>query len=654
MKTRSKRFFGLVLVAALFLSNNIGSYAHIIGETSTDQSKIEASDFYYEEQIEEQVADPVEPDSSNESPDEDLVVDPTVTKSIVTEDGSDGFVSEEGRNDLEIFDNEDDSDLLVDEDDFEDFEDFENSDDLDDQESLDDLDISDDEEDEDDPVDPKSPVTLSKVINGVTVEVTGEKGLLGDATKLSVAELNASESLSYLEALRQANGEVLGQHRIYDIVLLDESDNKVQPNGQVEVNFVNLPFAETAEVLVYNFDSDAEIERENNRTGAARSNIDQQKFSKNFSSRNMYAKKHRRNVSFKTNHFSIYAVGTYKLAEYQFYIADSLVTTQIMKNGESLFEPAVPTKIEHKKFIGWYIEGEDSPLEFGSPISVSGDAGTSNDIIKVEARYTDVVYVYFVYKDNIIHTKEVAPGATTSDEGINLVVAEPGWAFAHWSLEKQDESLGTTKPAFDFNSQIDDDTFLYANMVMGSRINFNSQGGSQQLPLYVATGTQVGTLPTPERVGYNFSGWNTKPDGTGVAYTANSTILPEHTDEQGNLDLYAIWNGKQVSYSLVYWQENADDTDYTYKETVNKTGIAGTQAVVAANDRKIDRYPYFSYDHYDTNTTIKGDGSTVVNIYYSRNAYTVRFNLNRASSTLTMVVDGVETTYNNSTSAGQQ
>jgi uncharacterized repeat protein (TIGR02543 family)/LPXTG-motif cell wall-anchored protein len=51
--------------------------------------------------------------------------------------------------------------------------------------------------------------------------------------------------------------------------------------------------------------------------------------------------------------------------------------------------------------------------------------------------------------------------------------------------------------------------------------------------------TVAGSLTTPgiSKSGFTFAGWNTRADGTGVAYSPGSTILPV-----ANTTLYAVWN----------------------------------------------------------------------------------------------------------------
>ena len=86
-----------------------------------------------------------------------------------------------------------------------------------------------------------------------------------------------------------------------------------------------------------------------------------------------------------------------------------------------------------------------------------------------------------------------------------------------------------------------------------------------------------------------------------------------------SMTLTAHWTPKQVSYTVIHWWENADDDGYSFHESENKTGLTGTEANAKAK----------SYDGFTaqpvTKKIIKGDGSTIVSVYYKRNMYDVKF-----------------------------
>ena len=138
-------------------------------------------------------------------------------------------------------------------------------------------------------------------------------------------------------------------------------------------------------------------------------------------------------------------------------------------------------------------------------------------------------------------------------------------------------------------------------------MNFDLDGGYGVEPIYARYGAPISVV-TPTKPGYSFNGWNPELPATmpvdGGTYTAKWTV--------GN-----------AKYVVQYWQENANDDGYSYVEKVDKTGTVGT-TVNGSNDKSYQGFTY-NNEKTDKNVTIKGDGSTVVNVYYDRNVYTVTF-----------------------------
>ena len=85
------------------------------------------------------------------------------------------------------------------------------------------------------------------------------------------------------------------------------------------------------------------------------------------------------------------------------------------------------------------------------------------------------------------------------------------------------------------------------------------------------------------------------------------------------MTLKAHWKATKVSYTVIHWWENADDDEYSFQESENKTGLTGTEA-----NAKAKSYEGFTAQPV-TKKTIKGDGSTIVSVYYKRNIYKVEF-----------------------------
>lgn len=160
-------------------------------------------------------------------------------------------------------------------------------------------------------------------------------------------------------------------------------------------------------------------------------------------------------------------------------------------------------------------------------------------------------------------------------------------------------------------------------------MKFDLSGGFGVDPLYIRYGAPVGFIPTPTRPGYDFDHWQLN----GV-----DTEIPE-TMPAENQTYKAVWsNPKSVNYTVVYWRENADDTNYSIWGSVTRQAVAGT-TVSGSDDiptsvtnatidgATVNERPYFTYNDALTNknVVVNGDGSTTVHVYYTRNSYTIYF-----------------------------
>lgn len=142
-------------------------------------------------------------------------------------------------------------------------------------------------------------------------------------------------------------------------------------------------------------------------------------------------------------------------------------------------------------------------------------------------------------------------------------------------------------------------------------VSFDANGGSYVSSIFdVKHGAKVAAPAEPTRAGYTFAGWLN-------GETAFDFI---NTPVTGNLTLTAKWGPKLVNYTVVYWQENADDDGYSYVETATKQGYAGSEATFDEKD-----YAHFVVSENSDYKLISGDGSTILNVYYDREEYTLTF-----------------------------
>lgn len=190
---------------------------------------------------------------------------------------------------------------------------------------------------------------------------------------------------------------------------------------------------------------------------------------------------------------------------------------------------------------------------------------------------------------------ETKTGYTESEVGAGLAKSYEGFTALLYDT--------TTRIAADGSTEVE--IYYDRNYYL---LSLDLDGGWGADPIYARYGAVIG-LSSPTKPGYTFGGWNpTAP-----------TNMPAK-----NQTLTANWTASNVEYRVQYWQENANDSGYSYVESQTVTAKAG--AVVSGETYENSKsYNGFTYHHADTNVTVAGDGSTVVNVYFNRNLYTVTF-----------------------------
>lgn len=293
---------------------------------------------------------------------------------------------------------------------------------------------------------------------------------------------------------------------------------------------------------------------------------------------------------------------------YEFYNGSSStpISTQIVKEGDTLYQPATPTTEEGKVFIGWYDEN-------GDPFTGFGTVGTiaKNDTIKLYAKIEDGYYVFFMdNKGTVIDTKTGKTGAEIKFDDVSFPV-EADQAITGWYTDKDcTESAGTSVTIGAKN------IYLYAKVENGHWITFDSVGGSYVEPKFFKTGANTEEPNDPAKPGYAFAGWYNGD----TEYTFGSALTESIT-------LKAKWTAKDgVPYTVIHWQENANDDGYSFAESEQLTGTPG-QLTEDAVDKSYEGFT-LNQDKTDEQKTIAGNGSTIVNVYYKRNVYKVIFATN--------------------------
>jgi len=123
------------------------------------------------------------------------------------------------------------------------------------------------------------------------------------------------------------------------------------------------------------------------------------------------------------------------------------------------------------------------------------------------------------------------------------------------------------------NCDLTSATTLYANWTASTvTLTLNPDGGTvTPTSITVNSGSTLGTLPTPTRTGYTFTGWFNRQNSGGTQYTANSIL-------NANATAYARWTA--TSYNITY---NVNGGSTVQNRTYTITSNAITLPVTTRN-----------------------------------------------------------------------
>lgn len=287
---------------------------------------------------------------------------------------------------------------------------------------------------------------------------------------------------------------------------------------------------------------------------------------------------------------------------YNFYVGENLYRTQTLKSGDKLLNPGVPAG--EGEFLGWYVNAD--ALSFGVKTF------SSSATIKVNAMFRGVNFFYFMSSTVdtavVVATKILYEDDAAITDFSDVVVPLGGdYGVTGWYADKE---LTTPVTKLSYDAANTAPVPLYPKIEKGFWITFDSNGGTYMLPQFYA-GSATKPTNQPTKFGYDFVGWYVDKN---LNTEADFATISEPTT------VYAKWTPKNdTRYTVVHWLENADDDNYSYKESEYKFGTTDSETEAVANT-----YEGFTAEEIEQKT-IAGDGTTIVNVYYKRNVYEVKF-----------------------------
>ena len=438
----------------------------------------------------------------------------------------------------------------------------------------------------------------SEMAGNVVVHATAAEGVLPRDSKLVVKRITRKAILNAVEeTVSEKNMEVESAVAL-DVTIQSKDGVEIQPNGFVNISFENV--ATTAqETNVYHVTNDASTVTEV-ATNAQ---------------------------SFDADHFSIYVItneNKVPLTTFNFVANGTTVSTQIVKSGDTLIAPTAPDMIG-QAFVGWVDEAGNSFTGFGKQAEI-----TETTTRTITARYEAALYVYFLNPDGsqIMRTEKVgdheAHNFTVVSYEVDSTHKLVGWAAKKNGTENIADKISVPADQTSVN--------VYAIIKEGYWVSFNSDGGSIVDSQFVLHGDNLvlDKSTTPTKPGYSFDGWYNGLTKVENGATATSPMT-----------LTAHWKAAKVSYTVIHWWENADDDEYAFHESQELQGLTGATTTAAAKSYTIKGKNIHGKDTSDKvftattieQKTIKGDGSTIVNVYYKRKTYTMHFKERQYSRT---------------------
>lgn len=514
-----------------------------------------------------------------------------------------------------------------------------------------------------------SELTFEKVSEeGVTISVVAPEGAFPAGTEMTVENVDDEETYKVIEDAVEGNVKVVAA---YDITFTSEGA-EIQPALPIQVTMTSEDIAAVENPVVVHVD---EIEGE-----AVAEVVDQ--IAEETPETDVTFDANKFSIYAVIGEDTTTPSGTYSI-KYEFYTDKTFSNqykfqnekgvetyVQYVSNGtgvdeadknDILINPGAPTEADHGVFFaGWYDENDNEVIPAGE-VSVIIENITENKTVKLYPKYDDIYYIEYYDEHNIIYKTEstangdftVTGNTATLKNGNNWRVqyqpdssteAFQGWVLASdgtdvvesVSFANDDDRKVEVYPydaevywvSFDKNDWV---TEIIVDEDGNEKETKKGTGALYVSPVYVLkTDANIGVrnpvLPTTERPGYTFAGWFENENGTGSQLTLDTVISKDVT-------YYAKWVPKETQYTIAYWRQNASDEvdanpkTYYYDGSVVKYAETGTTVNLTGADTNTAGTG-FTYNETASDTDGKevlADGSTTLNVYYDRNAYTLTF-----------------------------
>jgi len=265
--------------------------------------------------------------------------------------------------------------------------------------------------------------------------------------------------------------------------------------------------------------------------------------------------------------------------------------------------------------------------------------GTTGDIT-VEAIFVPNNYTV-IFDKNSATSGVMSSQSFTYDEAQSLITnsfIKTGYTFTGWNTNADGSGTTYTNQESVNNLATEGTITLYAQWAANTyNIEYNSNLGTGTMPIQLTKYDLLTTLYENkfERIGYTFNGWNTASDGTGMRYSDKEIVSNLVTGEK--VTLYAQW--KANTYTIAFDANTGigtvDSQIFIYDESqnINANSFNKTGYTFVEWNTKIDGTG-ISYSDEENVVNLLTSGSLTLYAQWANNTYTVEFNANTGTGTM--------------------
>ena len=220
-------------------------------------------------------------------------------------------------------------------------------------------------------------------------------------------------------------------------------------------------------------------------------------------------------------------------------------------------------------FDGWNTQSDGSGTAYADEQEVNNITSSNKATIVLYAQWQPITYTVHFHSGADDASGSMANQTFTYDQATTLMLntfEKIGYQFAGWATQEGNSTIAYTDGEAVKNLANTDQATVDLYAVWGGITYYVAFDGNESTSGSMSDITlnydAVQTLPksTFARYGYQFSGWNTKADGTGAGYRDQGDVLNLTTNANETITLYAQWKANKYT---INFDKNATDATGT-------------------------------------------------------------------------------------------